>query len=57
MAEKNITRGVRISMENFGRGEDIDIYQLYAAGNVVKNSNAVVDLQDELCYAFSYLAA
>ena len=36
MKEKNIKRGVRTSLENFGRYEDIDIYPLYAIGNVVR---------------------
>jgi len=37
MKEKNIARGVRTSLENFGRYEDIDIYPLYAIGNLVRN--------------------
>jgi predicted AAA+ superfamily ATPase len=36
MKEKHIERGVRTSLENFGRYEDIDIYPLYAIGNVVR---------------------
>jgi predicted AAA+ superfamily ATPase len=36
MKEKHIDRGVRTSLENFGRYEDIDIYPLYAIGNVVR---------------------
>lgn len=36
MKEKRIERGVRTSLENFGRYEDIDIYPLYAIGNVVR---------------------
>jgi predicted AAA+ superfamily ATPase len=36
MKEKNIERGVRTSLENFGRYEDIDIYPLYAIGNLVR---------------------
>jgi len=35
MKEKRIERGVRTSLENFGRYEDIDIYPLYAIGNLV----------------------
>jgi hypothetical protein len=35
MKEKHIERGVRTSLENFGRYEDIDVYPLYAIGNVV----------------------
>jgi hypothetical protein len=38
MKERDIKRGVRISMENFGRGEDVEIYPLYAAGNLVRQS-------------------
>jgi predicted AAA+ superfamily ATPase len=34
MKEKHIERGVRTSLENFGRYEDIDIYPLYAIGNI-----------------------
>jgi len=37
MKEKHIKRGVRTSLENFGRFEDIDVYPLYAIGNVVRN--------------------
>ena len=36
MKEKHINRGIRTSLENFGRYEDIDIYPLYAIGNVVR---------------------
>jgi predicted AAA+ superfamily ATPase len=36
MKEKHIERGVRTSLENFGRIEDIDVYPLYAIGNVVR---------------------
>ena len=36
MKDKHIKRGVRTSLENFGRYEDIDVYPLYAIGNVVK---------------------
>jgi predicted AAA+ superfamily ATPase len=36
MKEKHIERGVRTSLENFGRYEDIDVYPLYAIGNVVR---------------------
>ena len=35
MKEKHIERGVRTSLENFGRYEDIDIYPLYAIGNIM----------------------
>jgi predicted AAA+ superfamily ATPase len=37
MKEKNIKKGVRTSLENFRRGDDIDIYPLYANGNIVRN--------------------
>ncbi|MCL1959053.1 MAG: DUF4143 domain-containing protein, partial [Spirochaetes bacterium] len=36
MKEKHIKRGIRTSLENFGRYEDIDVYPLYAIGNVVR---------------------
>jgi len=36
MKEKNIERGVRTSLENFGRYEDIDVYPLYAIGNITR---------------------
>ena len=38
MKEKNIKRGVRTSLENFGRYGDIDIYPLYAIGNIVRSN-------------------
>ena len=34
--EKRIKKGIRTSLENFGRYENIDIYPLYAIGNVVR---------------------
>jgi len=34
--EKRIERGIRTSLENFGRYEDIDIYPLYAIGNIAR---------------------
>ncbi len=36
MKEKHIERGVRTSFENFERYEDIDVYPLYAIGNVIR---------------------
>jgi predicted AAA+ superfamily ATPase len=36
MKEKRIERGVRTSLENFGRHGDIDVYPLYAVGNLVR---------------------
>jgi len=36
MKEKHIKRGIRTSLENFSRYEDIDVYPLYAIGNVVR---------------------
>jgi predicted AAA+ superfamily ATPase len=36
MKEKHIEKGIRTSLENFGRYEDIDVYPLYAIGNVVR---------------------
>ena len=37
MKEKNIKKGVRTSLENFGRNDDIDVYPLYAIGNIVRD--------------------
>ena len=37
MKEKN-TKGIRVSMENFGNLEDISIIPLYAAGYFLKTS-------------------
>jgi predicted AAA+ superfamily ATPase len=34
MKEKNISRGIRTSLENFGRKENFDIYPLYALSNL-----------------------
>ena len=34
MAEKNISRGIRTSLENFARRDDFDIYPLYAVSNL-----------------------
>ena len=36
MKEKHIERGIRTSLENFGCYENIDVYPLYAIGNVVR---------------------
>ena len=36
MKEKNIERGVRTSLENFRRFGDIDVYPLYAIGNILR---------------------
>ena len=36
MAEKNINRGIRVSLENFARKDDFDIYPLYAASNLYR---------------------
>jgi predicted AAA+ superfamily ATPase len=36
MKEKHIERGVRTSLDNFGCYEDIDVYPLYAIGNIVR---------------------
>jgi predicted AAA+ superfamily ATPase len=36
LREKQIKRGVRTSLENFGHYEDIDVYPLYAIGNLVR---------------------
>jgi predicted AAA+ superfamily ATPase len=35
MKEKNVARGVRISLENFARYEDIDVYPMYAISNLI----------------------
>jgi uncharacterized protein len=37
MKEKHIEKGIRTSLENFGRYEDIDVYPLYAIGNVIRS--------------------
>ncbi|MDR0321463.1 MAG: AAA family ATPase [Treponema sp.] len=37
MKEKHIKRGVRTSLENFRRHGDIDVYPLYAIGNLVRD--------------------
>jgi hypothetical protein len=37
MAEKNIQRGIRTSLENFCHYEDVDVYPLYAVANIVKS--------------------
>jgi predicted AAA+ superfamily ATPase len=37
MKEKHIRRGVRTSLENFNQYEDIEVYPLYAVGNLVRN--------------------
>ena len=34
MQEKNISRGIRASLENFARKDDFDIYPLYAVSNL-----------------------
>jgi predicted AAA+ superfamily ATPase len=36
MKEKNLKRGVRASLENFGNAGGIDVYPLYAVGNLVR---------------------
>jgi len=36
MKEKHINKGIRTSLENFGRYENIDVYPLYAIGNIVR---------------------
>ena len=40
MKEKCIETGVRTSLENFGHNEGIDIYPLYAIGNVARDANS-----------------
>ena len=37
MKEKQIKKGVRTSLENFGRYENIDVYPLYAIGNLARS--------------------
>jgi predicted AAA+ superfamily ATPase len=37
MKEKHIPRGVRTSLENFNRYGDIDVYPLYAIGNLARD--------------------
>ena len=36
MKEKNISRGIRTSLENFGLKDNFDVYPLYAVGNLYK---------------------
>jgi predicted AAA+ superfamily ATPase len=36
MKEKNINRGVRVSLENFAQYENIDVYPLYAIPNLLR---------------------
>jgi predicted AAA+ superfamily ATPase len=36
MKEKNIPRGIRSSLENFTRYDDIDVYPLYAVSNLMR---------------------
>ena len=38
MAEKNIGRGIRTSLENFSHYENIDVIPLYAISNLLKKS-------------------
>jgi len=40
MKEKHVEKGIRTSLENFRRGEDIDVYPLYAIGNVVREGGS-----------------
>jgi hypothetical protein len=37
MKEKSSKKGVRISLENFGRFNNLEIYPLYAVKNVIGN--------------------
>jgi hypothetical protein len=36
LEEKNKQKGIRISLENFGQVDKIDIYPLYGVWNLVK---------------------
>jgi predicted AAA+ superfamily ATPase len=38
MKEKNLERGIRCSLENFAQYNKIDVYPLYAIGQIVNNS-------------------
>ena len=38
MKEKNIQYGIRASFENFGKYQNINVYPLYAIGNILKRS-------------------
>jgi predicted AAA+ superfamily ATPase len=38
MTEKNIQRGIRTSLENFGRYENIDVFPMYAISNLLRKS-------------------
>jgi predicted AAA+ superfamily ATPase len=41
MKEEQIEGGIRTSLENFGRYEGIDVYPLYAIGNLVRGKNGI----------------
>jgi len=41
MKEKCIEKGVRTSLENFGQAGGIDVYPLYAIGNIVREANMI----------------
>ncbi len=34
--EKNVKKGVRVSLENFGKIDDIEIYPIYVISNIVR---------------------
>jgi len=42
MKEKNISRGIRTSLENFGRKETFDVYPLYAISNLRSGAAATL---------------
>ena len=37
MSKKNITKGIRTSLENFAQYENIEVFPLYAISNLLKN--------------------
>jgi uncharacterized protein len=37
LEEKRLDRGIRLSLENFGRYDRVDVYPLYAAGKLIEN--------------------
>jgi len=41
MAEKNIEKGIRTSLENFAHYENIDVFPLYAISNLLYGSEAI----------------
>jgi len=36
MAEKDEKKGIRVSLENFGKMDDLEIYPIYATSKILK---------------------